>query len=252
MFLLQTIFFLNNLNVSIPFAYGAVVAQFSSIYTAAFHLAIATLLVLERDRLEEFNIDRFTLYIFIFGSFLRIRSDVFDETISLILIALSGGVLIVLLFLRKLKTSEASIQLACIGISIGLLLSIITIFVEILVLRKPPEILLINNSFTITAIKTMLYVFPSVAAEEILFRGFIWGYLKKLDWKENKIAWFQGALFWMAHFSRIFTPYSFFITLPLLTITSTKLAMKSKQTYPSILSHAVLNILGKLFYTATI
>ena len=80
--------------------------------------------------------------------------------------------------------------------------------------------------------------------EETLFRGVLWGYLRGLNWKENKIIWTQGILFWMAHLNEISNPVTFFIAVPIGTIVFSLLARHSKQVLPSIIAHTVMNTLS--------
>ncbi len=225
----------------------------TTIFLAFTHLVLAILIILERHNLSDFHIDKFTIYIFIFASFFRVRSGVAGENISLILIAIAGTAVAISIFRHKVVIQEANLQWALKGIGIGLLVATLGIFINLILPSSQINVMALQDSLVFTGIKAMFYVFPNVVIEEILFRGFLWGYLRKENWNNNKIAWFQGVLFWALHSSRIIvTPVSFFILIPLLTFASTKLLIKSEQTYPSILSHAVINILGKLFYLAMI
>lgn len=217
------------------------------------HLVLAVLIILERDNLSEFNIDSFTIYIFIFASFFRVREGVIGENISLLLIAIAGAVVAILLFRYKVIIQKTNFQWALRGIGTGLLIIILSFCLNLILPTSQIDVMILKDSVVFTSIKAMFFVFPNVIMEEILFRGFLWGYLRKANWNDNKIAWFQGILFWALHSSRsIVTPISFLVIIPLLTFGVTKLLLKSQQTYPSILTHAIVNIIGKLFYLALI
>lgn len=227
--------------------------QLAIVYITFSYLVVAILIVLEKHHLKDFHIDEFSIYIFIFSSFLRIRSGVVGENLSLIIMAIAGIFITLLIYLRKINQQKASVQWALSGIGIGLIISVLMILMNLFFPKSQMSILILNDNLAMTAIKSMLYVFPNVVVEEMLFRGFLWGYLEKMRWSENRIAWCQGVLFWVLHSSRILiAPVTFLIGIPLLTFASTKLLIKSRQTYPPILSHALINIMSRLFYLATI
>jgi membrane protease YdiL (CAAX protease family) len=224
-----------------------------SIFIAFAHLVLATLIILERNNLSDFHLDKFTIYIFVFASFFRVRTGVVGENISLIIIAIAGMAVAMSIFRYKVVAQNTNLQWSVKGIGFGLLIAGLGIFINLIVPTSQMNVMILQDSLVFTGIKSMFFVFPDVIMEEILFRGFLWGYLRRENWNSNKIAWFQGVLFWAMHSSRVIvTPVSFFILIPLVTFASTKLLLKSQQTYPSILSHAVINILGKLFYLALI
>ena len=107
-----------------------------------------------------------------------------------------------------------------------------------------------NEALTITRQFIREVSFGAVI-EEILFRGFLWGYLKRAGWHENKIFWTQGMLFWFMHLSKILTPFTFFITVPIATMIYSKLTLKSKQIYPAIVAHMIVNILSAMLNLGT-
>lgn len=225
----------------------------TTIFLTFIHLALAILIILERHNLSDFNIDKFTIYIFVFASFFRVRSGVVGENISSVLIAIAGVAVAISIFRYNLVAQKTNLLWAVKGIGTGILITVLAFLINLFIPISKIDVLILQDSFVFTGIKAMFYVFPNVIIEEILFRGFLWGYLKKENWNNNKIAWFQGILFWAIHSSRIIvTPVSFLVIIPLLTFVLTVLVLKSQQIYPSILSHAVVNIMSKLFYLALI
>ena len=251
--LIQICIFIFYISLGTETALFLLIESLTTVFLTFTHLALALLIILERHNLSEFNIDKFTIYIFIFASFFRVRSGVAGENISLVLIAIAGLAVTASIFGHKVATQNANFQWAIKGIGAGLLIAALTIFINLIHSPSQFNVMILQNSFVFTGIKTMFYVFPNVISEEIIFRGFLWGYLRKAGWDNSKIAWLQGALFWAIHFSRaIVTPITFFVIIPLLTFVLTKLLLKSQQTFPSILSHAVVNIMSKLFYLALI
>lgn len=251
--IIQICLFLTYINAEADAALTLPLELLTTIVLTFTHLVLATLIILERDSLSDFNIDNFTVYIFIFASFFRVRSGAIGENISLFLIAIAGMAVGISLFRYKVIIQKTNLQWAIKGIGAGLLIIAVAFCLNLFLPKSQIDVMMLQDSVVFTGIKSMFYVFPGVILEEILFRGFLWGYLKKENWTNSKIAWFQGVLFWALHSSRIVvTPVSFLVLIPLLTFFVTKLLLKSQQIYPSILSHAIVNIMGKVFYLATI
>lgn len=78
--------------------------------------------------------------------------------------------------------------------------------------------------------------------EELLFRGFIWGYLIKLKWKENWIWLLQAFLFMMGHICYLGSyDLAFFIGIPATALILGLLAWKSRSISTSMTAHALVN-----------
>ena len=55
----------------------------------------------------------------------------------------------------------------------------------------------------------------AAVSEEPLFRGFLWGHLRKLNWREIWIWLFQAGLFSLAHIYYLWSyPISFWLIVP--------------------------------------
>lgn len=78
--------------------------------------------------------------------------------------------------------------------------------------------------------------------EEPLFRGFLWGYLRQLNWRESWIWLVQAALFTSAHiyFANQF-PLTFWVFIPAAGLLFGLLTWKSRSIAPAILAHALIN-----------
>lgn len=83
--------------------------------------------------------------------------------------------------------------------------------------------------------------------EEVIYRAILWGYLRKQDWSEIKIFWFQAILFWLLHFYQIGTPITFFIVNPIVILTMSYLVLRSRQVFPAIIFHTAVNALLPFF-----
>ena len=84
-------------------------------------------------------------------------------------------------------------------------------------------------------------------SEEPLFRGFLWGALRKAGWREVWIWLFQAALFVLGHIFYINKfPISFFIIVPVSTLILGLLVWKARTISASMAAHAAVNDLGFL------
>jgi membrane protease YdiL (CAAX protease family) len=86
---------------------------------------------------------------------------------------------------------------------------------------------------------------PFLLAEEFVFRGLLWGFLRDLKFSENKIIYIQAFLFWLCHF--YFAPIVLWILFPLISILLGYLASRTKSITLSLFLHFLHNFLGFVF-----
>lgn len=87
----------------------------------------------------------------------------------------------------------------------------------------------------------------AAASEEPLFRGFLWGCLRRAGWKERWIWLFQAGLFMLSHvYYAARLPYSFWVIVPVAALVLGWLAWRSRSIATSMAAHAALNALGYL------
>jgi membrane protease YdiL (CAAX protease family) len=251
-FTLQLISLIEQTTLDFALLYSPVLGYFGYFYITLVYCAFSILIRLESNYLEEFHIDRFTLASLVLSSIVRSRLRIPAEGFFLILIGLAGIFMISTLILKKPtipKTNRRWVLVGA-GISSGVII-LITLFE--LFFRNAWEIAPLfkdNEALTITRHIVAEFSFGAVI-EEILFRGFLWGYLKRAGWHENRIFWMQGTLFWFLHLSKIFTPFTFFIIIPIIAMICSKLTLKSGQLYPAIIAHMIINILSAMLNLAS-
>jgi membrane protease YdiL (CAAX protease family) len=198
--------------------------------------------------LEIFNIDKFSIAILPLLGIARVKLHIPYEEYYRMVCNLFGLILFVYCFLnwRKLPKTKPN------WVMLGMLSSIIIFplaFVESIQIEKYIDS---NGMYAINPIvyglRSFFYTLTFVAPfEEIITRGVLWGQLRKWNIGENKIFWLQGILFWLVHGWQIFTPISFFITLPIITLIFSLLVRNSKQLFSSIVSHTLIDTLGPMF-----
>jgi membrane protease YdiL (CAAX protease family) len=88
----------------------------------------------------------------------------------------------------------------------------------------------------------------AAVTEEPLFRGFLWGYLRRAGWREVWIWLFQAGLFWVGHIYYLGKlPISFWLVVPAGGLILGLLAWRSRSIATSMAAHAAMNGLTLTF-----
>ena len=146
------------------------------------------------------------------------------------------------------RTKLPSIKLVNLGwLLIGLLAGLITSVVlsfpwsyQISVNSLPYRFLDNNVLKEITSLFFYQVGFPAIS-EEPLFRGFLWGYLRTMKWKDIWIFLFQAGLFTLSHIYYISAPISFWIIVPIVSLVLGWLAWRSRTITSSMMAHGMIN-----------
>lgn len=235
-------------------------AWLDPVYQIGTYFFTACLIWWERERLVEFHIDKLALAIIILFKpvqtlilgFWRGSGHIltFPKWPSLLIWLIALGLVIALWPSRASlpKLSKSSFRWVGIGIAVGLL--------EVLLLGYPMSLQIdksqIRGNITILSIFSLRTLIDfsyqlgyAAVSEEPLFRGFLWGYLQKLQWKGVWIWLFQAGLFMLGHIYYINRfPVSFWIIVPVGALVLGGLAWKSKTIASSLAAHATINALG--------
>lgn len=228
-------------------------------------LLTAILLWWERNRLREFHITKGVLVIFIGGpvlsSFINYIwwGNQFLGQIPLFQIIIAFGLIWVIKRNRPIIQQHdykihkwifiAVVVGVCVGIIVGYLNGLQGVS-EVTISRHRS---LLEVSSLVFSFKSWLTILPlfliqlsnAAALEEPLFRGFLWGYLRILGWKDEWILPLQALLFWVGH---IYywgeAPYSLWIMVPLSGIVLGLLAWRSRSITTSMVAHGLINSIG--------
>ena len=220
------------------------------IYYNGTYLITAVLIILKRDSLSDYNIDLFSLFILIIAPVAEILSGYLLTKAAItgtiqpnsFKIAVSILLLLTLLLarpkLRKKSIKETLLWLLiaviaglCAGVLMGIGLSIQGEG------RNPnhPSIYYFLGSF-------IIQLSNAAVTEEPLFRGFLWGLLKKTNWKDSQICLFQAALFILGHIYYLGKyNYSFFVIVPISALILGLLVWRSKSIGTSMVTHGLIN-----------
>jgi membrane protease YdiL (CAAX protease family) len=222
------------------------------------YLLTALLIWWERKRLADFHVDLLALLLIIFFKplgtvilfFWRLDSPLALPNWPAFLIwAIAIGLLVSLLVNRPLVTPVSWSSLKWIGI--GLLAGLGTVLLISFPMSLQIDSTMLANmpggrALLMQVFVGFFYQIGYVAvSEEPFFRGFLWGYLKELRWKDWWIWLFQAGLFMLAHLYYI-NPYpvSFWVIVPVCSLVLGWLAWRSRTIASSIVAHATMNALG--------
>lgn len=181
----------------------------SAIYLTGTAALVVYLIWHERDHLSDFHIDRLVVVMFLVG-----------KPAELILIAIGRRTPAVLTLpfyalyilapvwlLWRLrgtwhnlpKPPVGTLRWTLVGAGLGVLFGLAGRY--LIWVQSKGALALVPRSFSLsTLLFTVLYQAAYAGlSEEPIFRGFLWGYLEKLDWPLSKILIFQAGLFALAH-----------------------------------------------------
>lgn len=221
------------------------------IFYGGTYLMAAIMIFLKRDSLADYNIGLASLVIFMISPFVQLPCQYFAmETIQpdlWVRLAASVGLFMALLItrpkLRKRSFKELLLWLIVaivVGIGIGVLTGTISSLQTITRSPEHPSALLVINLF-------FIQLGNAAAMEEPLFRGFLWGFLKQLHWKDCWIWLFQAALFWLGHIYYLgVANMSFWIIVPLGALILGLVVWRSKSIGTSMIVHGLFNSISDI------
>ncbi len=225
----------------------------SAIYEVGTYLLTAFLVLWEYDNLSDFHIETSALALIIFLrpvqtlilNYWGVDSPLaFPNPFGLMLSAISIGLFIALWRKgwRLTPVSRATLGWLIVGLFAGIFVSVLEN------LKLFSSSLSHVHSFRIapvlvpTSLNLLYHLSFAPINEEPLFRGFLWGYLRRRQWNETWIWLLQGGLFTIAHvyFASQY-PVIFWIFIPFSGLLLGWLAWRARTIAPGMLAHALIN-----------
>jgi membrane protease YdiL (CAAX protease family) len=218
------------------------------LYVIGTYFLAALLIWWERERLADFHVDKLVLVIFIFGMPLYVileRLDVFDSPPQspayLLCLPTALGLGIALLRTRPQfpQLSSKLWRWMIIGFVSGVALA--AYFGSILT-RTLPGWGHVTPTPALLILLPLRQMFTAALVEEIFFRGFLWGSLRKAGIKDVWCWLIQAGLFWLGHaYALLYAPFSFWMLVPVGGLVLGWLAWRSRSIGPGILAHGLAN-----------
>ena len=206
---------------------------------------IILLIFNSRNNLSFYNIDQSAIVIlFLFSIVFRIRK--FDSLFAFFfeVVFLFATTVVLVIFLNKsitLNKNKIISKWFLLSIISGVLFSILMISIEN---GTDFDTILNSNSFQ-SVYSIFYYIFYGIGVtgifEEPIYRGFLWGTLKKSGMSDWISLIIQASLFWISHLNMIHSTFSFFIIAPIFSLILGLLMYKSKSIIPPLLFHCIYN-----------
>ena len=224
---------------------------FTVIYELGTYLLTGLLILIERSRLAEYHIDLLALVLLLGApAAVLIGSRIGGYALpgQEIKAALAVVLLIALLLWRPVLPRRGAGQtIRCIGAAllIGMALAAASGF--LLAFQIPPGA---EGAAALPPLGRMLYAVVyqldyAAAAEEPLFRGFLWGRLRARGWKESRIWLFQALLFVVGHLYYVGTAnISAFLVVPLGALIFGLSGWRTRSIGTSMIAHGITNAFG--------
>ena len=217
-------------------------------YEIGTYLLISILLILEKENLSLFNIDKLSIiFILLFGSILR-TSLLVESPVYSGLFFVSFFIISIILFLKLrqyftlIKTPPDVVR--WVRIAVIFTIGINTFFAFLVYLTASEDLIWFSNIFVLLISVPLVFVDQfshAVMLEEPLYRGFFWGYLRSIGWKDKKIWIAVSGLFWISHLSTITNLYSLLVITPIISLLLGYFVLRSRSILPSMVAHAVYN-----------
>lgn len=232
-----------------------ILSRINSIYldlgSAIYHIGTFTLTGLfirnNIQNLNQFNISKLALFIFLFSPVFSIIADPHNFIAYI-------NILIAIKFCIDLFPKRGEIILTktptnniVSNIIITLTTTVAVIIIGALTreFKSGSNLVPLNLSWIIR--QFLLQLSFAAAMEEPLFRGFLWGYLKKYKLSDITICIIQAFLFWFGHIYYMNTGLNFWIFHPIAAFSFGLIIIKTKNIAYSLISHALINTIVPIF-----
>jgi membrane protease YdiL (CAAX protease family) len=228
----------------------------TQVFEVSMYLLIGILIFRERNQLADYFINKLAISIFLLSATIfRVFSFSFESNLSVIELTfwLIAIILMVLMRRKKInfeKTRGDTYIWLLKGFAIGIILSIVFAIPKYVELEEQIQQRVHNYDYLIVffLISFLTQLVHASLAEEFLFRGFLWGCLRKIGVMDRWILVVQAGLFWIAHINYIDRGYTFWIVTPLSGFVFGLLALKSKSIATSMITHSAVNAMTYIIF----
>ena len=137
------------------------------------------------------------------------------------------------------------------GTGLLILFTVLLVLVPVLLVRPTLKTSLDLQMFITTFLEILITQLASIVFEEVLFRGALWAYVRKLGLSEQASFYIGTILFWVSHheYLSLKSQYAFWVAIPILAILLGLMTWRSKSLTPSTISHFLFNFTTALIRT---
>ncbi|HLN64961.1 MAG TPA: CPBP family intramembrane glutamic endopeptidase [Symbiobacteriaceae bacterium] len=229
-------------------ALGSVPPWLDALFSTGTYLLNALLIFWERDRLEQFHIDGWTLGIYGLAPLLAFLAD---RNVAVYWVPLAFAAVLAVAFLLTRTRLPAARGAALKWLGAALLVGIALAVCNGLLIRwqtgRPFQFVFVPERLAMLVPAFLVQVTRAASFEEPLFRGFLWGYLRQAGWRDGWIWLLQAGLFMVGHIYYLGRyNISFFLIVPVGGLVIGWVAWRSRSIGASGIVHALGNSLGPL------
>lgn len=225
------------------------------IMTDGTYILTATIIFLKRDTLSDYHFGFFSILVFLFAPVARFFSElILSEKaqsgaipmVSWIQIVVSICLLVALM-IKRTKLRKRSVKEILLWLLISIITGLLFGVVSGAIISLQGSRGSVAPSFYHLIRGFVLQLGNAAVIEEPLFRGFLWGFLRSLKWKEFWIWVFQALLFMVGHLYYFgVANYSFWIVVPLCALVLGLLVWRSRSIGTSMIAHGLINSVGDI------
>lgn len=199
-------------------------------------ILVLVVIIVNRNNLKELNIDQIFIFILLSGGLLH-RWDP-NRVFWLVVIDLLIISVAILHVRGFLKFGDLEPTLLHVTLMIIIIFFIGTLFI----------INSMNFTKIVWAVQWYKDGISSTLVEEVMFRGLLWMFLKKLNFSELKIVVLQAILFWLSHiYYANDNPISFWVIVPISSIVLGIVVWRTRSITSSTIAHILFNTWWALF-----
>jgi membrane protease YdiL (CAAX protease family) len=215
------------------------------IFAILFYFGFTLIVFLEIRNLKDFHLDHLTLWTIVISCFLPRRFGLEGEIYFSYVRAAFGFLIFAIIFINRSQLPKTNPESIIVGAVLGCVILLPMLFFE----SFQPQ-------YWRTAFYEKKLLFAGIGEfilnlqfvtpmEEAIFRGLLIGYLIRFGYKIETVFMFQAVLFWAMH---VLTKplITYWISIPLLSLSATWLVYRYKQIFPSIIVHTLTNVLGPI------
>ncbi len=212
-------------------------------YYSGIYVLIFLIIWLHRNNLQSLHIDRFFIKLFILLGI----SSVFLIPLTIGIFPITCALLISIAYQAKKftfespNTNDKKVKYLILLIVVPLLYPIYSAFAGGNSINWNVGLLIFTTLYD-----GLLFL---IVFEEILFRALFWRFLENFGLNETKIVVIQALLFWVAHYSYINSIYSFWVSIPFVSLLFGIIVRRSKSITYSLMAHFLYNLIVTMLHS---
>jgi membrane protease YdiL (CAAX protease family) len=221
------------------------------------YLGVLSLLLYSSNDLSVYFVERRAFYIIVFGSTINAIMSWNLLKFLFLFPCMAFSMYILYLHQKKRRSFNFSPVKGTTTIWVGFVggygVEFFMLFMAFFIMASPTSALEGFRQFTFnwwgSSFKFLYELASNSVIEELMFRGFLIGFLCQKGFRSWNVVIIQAFLFWIAHVYSFDRMWFVFFSLPITALLYGMLTIRFKSILPSMVFHAVHNSLAALLYS---